>query len=238
MRVLGVIPARYGATRFPGKPLADIGGHTLVQRVWDQARECRSLAQVVVATEDERVAEHVRSIGGEPVLTSPDHLSGTDRLGEVAQRLEFDYYVNIQGDEPLLDPGAVDALVEATLALGAPMSTLVVHLDGEVEDPNVVKVVRGADNYALYFSRSAIPYERNPGAEYLKHIGIYMYSRATLQRICELPATMLERAESLEQLRALANGIHILTVDCAYDSIAVDVPEDVAKVLARIEAAG
>lgn len=238
MQVLGVIPARYGATRFPGKPLADIGGRSLVQHVWERAAQCATLSKVVVATEDERVADHVRGFGGEPVLTSPDHASGTDRLGEVARREQFDYYVNIQGDEPLLAGEAVDALVNATLAASAPMSTLVTPLHEDFDNPNVVKVVRDRDNYALYFSRSRIPYPRNEGGTYLKHIGIYMYSRETLLALCGLAMAMAERSESLEQLRALHHGVRILTVDCDYDSIAVDVPEDVDKVLARMAVAG
>lgn len=237
MQVLGVIPARFGATRFPGKPLADIGGKSLVQHVWERASQCTTLARVVVATEDDRVADHVRGFGGEPVLTSPDHASGTDRLGEVASREQFDYYVNIQGDEPLLASEAVDALVSATLAVKAPMSTLVTPLSEDFDNPNIVKVVRDRDSFALYFSRSRIPYPRNDGGDYLKHIGIYMYSRQTLLDLCRLPMAMSERSESLEQLRALHNGIRILTVDCDYDSIAVDVPEDVAKVLERMAVA-
>jgi 3-deoxy-manno-octulosonate cytidylyltransferase (CMP-KDO synthetase) len=236
VKVLGVIPARFGATRFPGKPLADIGGKSLVQHVWERAARCSTLSGIVVATEDERVAEHVRSFGGEPVITSPDHASGTDRLGEVAGREHFDYYVNIQGDEPLLASEAVDALVSATVAVQAPMSSLVTSLTEDLDNPNIVKVVRDIYDYALYFSRSCIPYPRVHGGSYLKHIGIYMYSRETLVRICQLPMSMTERSESLEQLRALHNGIRILTVDCEYDSIAVDVPEDVDKVLARMAA--
>jgi 3-deoxy-manno-octulosonate cytidylyltransferase (CMP-KDO synthetase) len=234
MQVLGVIPARFGATRFPGKPLADIGGKSLVQHVWDRAALCTTLKRVVVATEDERVAEHVRSFGGEPVMTRSDHVSGTDRLGEVAKREQFDYYVNIQGDEPLLASEAVDALVKATLAARAPMSTLVTPLFSDFDNPNIVKAVRDRDNFALYFSRSQIPFPRNDGGTYLKHIGIYMYSRQTLLDLCRLPMAMTEQSESLEQLRALHNGVRILTVDCEYDSIAVDVPEDVAKVLERM----
>ncbi len=234
MQVLGVIPARFGATRFPGKPLADIGGKSLVRHVWERAAKCATLARLVVATEDERVAEHVRGFGGEPVLTSPDHASGTDRLGEVAGREQFDYYVNIQGDEPLLATEAVDALVSATMEARAAMSTLVTPLHDDFDNPNVVKVVRDFSNCALYFSRSCIPYPRNDGGTYLKHIGIYMYSRQTLLDLCKLQIAMAERSESLEQLRALHNGIRILTVDCDYDSIAVDVPEDVDKVLQRM----
>jgi 3-deoxy-manno-octulosonate cytidylyltransferase (CMP-KDO synthetase) len=240
MQVLGIIPARFGATRFPGKPLADIGGKSLVQHVWERASRCSQLYSLVVATEDQRIVDHVEGFGGRAVMTRDDHLSGTDRLGEVAGQHSFDYYVNIQGDEPLLSSEAVDALVERTVAAAAPMSTLVTALDADspgVDDPNVVKVVRDSLMWALYFSRSRIPYARNAGfAEYIKHIGIYMYSRETLLGICGMAATSAEQSEGLEQLRALQNGIRILTVDCDYDSIAVDVPGDVEKVLSRMAA--
>jgi 3-deoxy-D-manno-octulosonate cytidylyltransferase len=242
MRVMGVIPARYGAQRFPGKPLADIGGKSLVRHVWERAAKCSTLDGLAVATEDQRIVDHVLGFGGVALLTSPDHASGTDRLGEVARATDFDYYVNIQGDEPLLSTSAVDALVLASVAGTVEMSTLVTALDRAdlgLDDPNVVKVVRDSAFNALYFSRSRIPHERNAGkGSYLKHIGIYMYSRGTLLRLCELPPAMPEQAESLEQLRAMVNGVRILTVDCDYDSIAVDVPEDVDKVLARMAAAG
>lgn len=243
MNVLGIIPARYGATRFPGKPLAMIAGKSLVQRVWEQARRCQRLDDLVVATDDERIYEHVAQLGGRPVMTRTDHLSGTDRLGEVASREYADYYVNIQGDEPLLDAVAVDLLIERTLAAQAAMSTLVFPLPTdttatEAANPNVVKAVCDRDGYAMYFSRSPIPYPRNAAAaHYLMHIGIYMYSRETLQRICQLPPVACEQAESLEQLRALYNGIRILCVECGYQPISVDTPEDALLVEQRLASA-
>jgi 3-deoxy-D-manno-octulosonate cytidylyltransferase len=241
MSVLGVIPARYGATRFPGKPLADIAGKTLVQRVWERASQAKLLDALVVATDDERIAEHVRSIGGIPAMTSPEHPSGTDRLGEVAAGLRHDYYVNVQGDEPLVEPSAIDALVEATLARQTAMSTLITPITAamadQVDNPNVVKAIVDGQGYALYFSRSPIPYPRKPEhASYFKHIGIYMYSRETLLALCQAAPVMLEQAESLEQLRAMHNGVRILAVPTTYDPIAVDVPEDVDRVIARLHA--
>lgn len=241
MQVLGVIPARYGATRFPGKPLADIGGKTLVQRVWEQARGAQSLSRLVVATDDQRIADHIAALGGEAVLTSPDHASGTDRLGEVAQQLpDYGYILNIQGDEPLVEPDAIDALVERTLHRQALMSTLITPFPPtvtfeDVREADVVKVVTDAEGYALYFSRAPIPFPRMPEfVEWFKHIGIYMYSRETLLRLGGLERTAMEQAESLEQLRALYYGIRILTVTTDYDPVAVDTPEDVARVLRRL----
>jgi 3-deoxy-manno-octulosonate cytidylyltransferase (CMP-KDO synthetase) len=238
MSVLGVIPARYGATRFPGKPLADIAGKSLVRRVYEQAREASSLDGLLVATDDSRIFEHVKGFGGRAVMTRADHPSGTDRLGEVAQDEAHSYYVNIQGDEPLIDPQALDALVGGTLERGAAMSTLATPLasgSDAVGNPSCVKVVTDLDGYALYFSRSVIPYPRRmERAAYLKHVGVYMYSRETLLRLCHLGPTALELAEGLEQLRALQHGIRVLTVLTDYDPIAVDTPEDVARVVARL----
>jgi 3-deoxy-manno-octulosonate cytidylyltransferase (CMP-KDO synthetase) len=239
--VLGVIPARYGSTRFPGKPLAGIAGMSLVERVWHQCATAKRLDGVVVATEDDRIVEHVEGFGGTALMTSPEHASGTDRLGEVADKLSHDFYVNIQGDEPLLPPTAIDALVEGTLAAGAQMSTLVSPLAadsaGEVGDPNVVKVVCDTARYALYFSRAKIPFDRDgTGRGWLKHIGIYMYSRDTLQQLCSMGRTPLEQRESLEQLRALESGIRIYCVEQEYEAISVDVPEDVKKVERLLDA--
>jgi 3-deoxy-manno-octulosonate cytidylyltransferase (CMP-KDO synthetase) len=242
VKVLGVIPARYGAQRFPGKPLAPIAGKSLVERVWRQVSTCTLLDAFIVATEDQRIVSHVESFGGQAVMTSPDHASGTDRLGEVARGMSYDYYVNIQGDEPLVDPQAVDALIAATTAGDSAMSTLVTTLSHDCDDldnPNVVKVVTNHLGEAMYFSRSVIPHPRNEvGAQYLKHIGIYVYSRETLAQICAWSPTLIERTESLEQLRALYNGVRILTVNCEYDPIAVDVPEDIDRVEARLAALG
>ena len=238
MSVLGVIPARYGATRFPGKPLAEIAGKSLVRRVYEQARQASSLDALLVATDDARVFEHVLAFGGQAVMTQPGHPSGTDRLGEVARLEAHSYYVNIQGDEPLIDPQAIDVLVGRTLEQGAAMSTLATPLGMDADalgNPACVKVVIDLDGYALYFSRAAIPYPHRPeSAAYLKHVGVYMYSRETLLRLCHLAPTSLELAEGLEQLRALQHGIRVLTVLTGYDPIAVDTPEDVARVVARL----
>lgn len=239
-KVLGVIPARYGSTRFPGKPLADIAGKSLIQRVWEQASDCKRLDSVVVATDDKRIFEHVEGFGGSVVMTREDHASGTDRLGEVAQKHPAEYYVNIQGDEPLLTPEAIDELVLKTLLAKAPMSTLVTPLDSTTDaarigDPNVVKAVLDRQGYALYFSRSAIPFNRDAAeVAYYKHIGIYMYSHQTLQNMCAWERTPLEIAESLEQLRALENGVKILCVTSSYDPAGVDTPEDIARVVEKM----
>jgi 3-deoxy-manno-octulosonate cytidylyltransferase (CMP-KDO synthetase) len=241
MQVLGVIPARFASTRFPGKPLALIDGISMVQRVWDQVSRCSSLAGAVVATEDQRIIDHVESFGGRAIMTSPEHASGTDRIGEVAMAYPgMDYLLNIQGDEPLLQPDAIDDLVRETLKVMAPMSTLVhpIGNDPSIEDvtnPNFVKVARALNGNALYFSRSPIPYPRDPSAcSYLKHIGIYMYNRATLETLCSLPRSPLEASESLEQLRAMENGISIFTVETSYDPVSVDVPEDVGRAEQRL----
>lgn len=238
--ILGVIPARYGSTRFPGKPLADIAGQTLIQRVWNQASQAGMLSGCVVATDNQRIYEHVVGFGGQAQMTSSEHASGTDRLGEIAASGSHSYYVNIQGDEPLLSPHAIDDLARQTVDRHAQMSTLVTTLDASCEaraldDPNVVKVVTAADGTALLFSRAHIPYPRNAGhALYRKHIGIYMYSRETLLRLCQLTRCPLEEAESLEQLRALYHGVRILCVETEYDPVSVDTLLDVQRVLERL----
>ncbi len=240
MNVLGVIPARYASTRFPGKALAPIAGRPMIEHVWQRVCQSQRLSRVVVATDDQRIADCVTGFGGEPLLTSPEHPSGTDRLGEVAARLPADYYVNTQGDEPLISPAAIDALVDQVLSEQAAMGTLVRRLslpgdEAVLADPNVVKAVRGDDGYALYFSRAAVPYPRRPEeARHYKHIGIYMYSHAALLRLCAASPTSVERAESLEQLRALELGLRILAVETDYDPIGVDVPEDAAAVETRL----
>jgi 3-deoxy-manno-octulosonate cytidylyltransferase (CMP-KDO synthetase) len=243
MRALGVIPARYHSTRFPGKPLALIGGKAMVQLVYERARAARSLERLLVATDDRRIAEAVESFGGEVVLTSPDHRSGTDRLAEVARRLPADIAVNVQGDEPLLDPADIDLLVgclDSDVTLD--MATLCRPLDDpqEARDPNVVKVVCDTDGGALYFSRSLIPYLA-PGEQggtssgslpgtWLRHVGIYAYRLPFLLEFSSWPRSPLEEREGLEQLRALEAGRSIRVLPARGRYLGVDTPDDVVAV--------
>ena len=239
MKILGIIPARYASTRFPGKPLHPIAGKPLLQHVVERCRLAKALAEVVVATDDQRIADVAKKFC-RVELTSDRHPSGTDRIAEVVNRCECDAAVNIQGDEPLIDPQVIDAVARALA--DAPMSTAAAPIRdvGEYDNPNVVKVVVNASGRALYFSRRTIPFVRDaasrPIAEqlaafpFLKHLGIYGYVRETLLRLVKFPVSPLEAAEKLEQLRALENGIGIAVVKVLYDSVGVDVPEDVARV--------
>jgi 3-deoxy-manno-octulosonate cytidylyltransferase (CMP-KDO synthetase) len=239
VKIIGIIPARYASTRFPGKPLALIAGKPLIQRVVEQCQKAKSLAEVIVATDDTRIWEVAQDFC-RTEMTSPDHPSGTDRLAEVAGRCECDAVVNIQGDEPLIDPAVIDAVAGALA--GNEMSTAATRIQApeEYENPNVVKVVVNAAGQALYFSRRTIPYLRDasdrPAAgqlaafPFLKHIGIYGYRREALLRLVKFPVSPLEQAEKLEQLRALENGMAIAVVRVEYDSVGVDMPEDVKRV--------
>lgn len=245
MRIIGVIPARYASTRFPGKPLAMVAGKPLIQHVVERCQQAARLEEVVVATDDVRIAE-VASRFCTAELTAADHPSGTDRVAEVAGRRDCQGIVNIQGDEPLMDPGVIDA-VAAALA-DAEMSTAATPLRSleEYEDANVVKVVVNAAGRALYFSRRTIPYVRDAASgsvaeqlaafPFLKHLGLYGFRRDALLRLVAWPVSSLERAERLEQLRALENGMGISVVQVAYESIGVDRPEDVRRVEQRLEA--
>ena len=257
LRAVGVIPARYGSSRFPGKVLAPIAGRPMIQHVVERARRAARLDLVLVATDDVRVRDAVEAIGGRAVMTSPDHPSGTDRVAEVARGLACDVLVNIQGDEPTLDPSSIDRAVAPLLDDPAlALATLCAPLcdAAEARDPNTVKVVRDLRGFALYFSRAPIPYHREPeaartggagpappgaapaGARWWKHIGLYAYRREVVLRLAGLPPTALERAERLEQLRALEHGIPILVVETDRDAIGVDVPGDVARVEAMLGA--
>ncbi|MCU0782591.1 MAG: 3-deoxy-manno-octulosonate cytidylyltransferase [Verrucomicrobia bacterium] len=240
MNILGIIPARYASTRFPGKPLALIAGRPLIQRVIEQCRKARSLGEVIVATDDARIADVAKKFC-RVELTRADHPSGSDRIAEVAARYESDAVVNIQGDEPLIDSTVIDAV--AVALKHSEMSTAVTLIKNlaEYDNPNVVKVVVNAAGRALYFSRRTIPYLREAASPesirgqlaafpFLKHLGIYGYRRETLLRLVKFPVSPLEQAEKLEQLRALENGIQIAVVRVEYDSVGVDVPEDVARV--------
>jgi len=239
MKVLGIIPARYASTRFPGKPLALIAGQTLIQRVIEQCRKAKALSDVIVATDDTRIWEAVQNFC-QVEMTRPDHPSGSDRIAEVAARCACDAVVNIQGDEPLIEPTVIDAVARALE--GNEMSTAATPLRGvmEYDNPNVVKVVVNAAGRALYFSRRTIPYVRAAASHsvneqlaafpFLKHLGIYGYRRETLLRLVQFPVSPLENAEQLEQLRALENGIQIAVVKVDYDSVGVDLPADVKRV--------
>lgn len=251
-RVLAVIPARYASTRFPGKPLAPLDGRTMLEVVWQRARTARRLSRLIIATEDDRIVEAATQWGAEVLLTSDRHLSGSDRVAEVTQRVgeEFPIVVNIQGDEPLVTGASLDRLVAALENSPAPMATLAEPLEhaAELFDPQIVKVVTRHDGVALYFSRAPIPYHRagagplladfRPAlacrtgqlAGYLKHQGIYAYRRATLLELCRLPPSALELDEGLEQLRALQAGWDIVVTLSDYRSLAVDTPEDLDRV--------
>jgi 3-deoxy-manno-octulosonate cytidylyltransferase (CMP-KDO synthetase) len=244
-RVLGIIPARYASTRFPGKPLALIAGKPLLQHVIERCREARSLSEVIVATDDKRIEQMARE-HCRVEMTSPHHPSGSDRVAEVADRCPCDSVVNIQGDEPLLDPTVIDAVVGALAS--AEMSTAAAPINNseEYDNPNVVKVVVNLAGQALYFSRRAIPYLRDAASSsvseqlaafpFLKHVGIYGYRREALLRFVKCPVSPLEKAEKLEQLRALENGISIAVVKVSYNTVGVDVPADVARVEALLNA--
>ncbi len=231
---IAVIPARYASTRFPGKPLADIDGHPMIEHVYRRAAASGSVQGVLVATDDERIQRAVEAFGGEARLTRPTHRSGTERLAEIAEHLTCDVVVNVQGDEPLLAPGMIDEvvaplaadpdLVMATLRRPLPSSD-------DLASPHVVKVVVDRNDFALYFSRAPIPYGRDGASRPAsKHIGLYAYRRTFLLTLAGLPPTPLEEAESLEQLRALEHGYRIKAPATVHDSVGVDTPEDLERV--------
>ena len=240
MNVVGIVPARYGSTRFPGKPLARIAGKPLIQHVVERCQKAKALSEVIVATDDTRIWEVAQGFC-RAEMTSPEHPSGSDRIAEVARRCACDAVVNIQGDEPLLDPAVIDAVARALAQ--TEMSTAATRIKDA--NPNVVKVVVNRAGRALYFSRRTIPYLREAASRsageqlaafpFLKHLGIYGYRRQTLLRLVEFPVSPLEAAERLEQLRALENGIAIAVVPVDYDSIGVDVPADVKRVEALLK---
>ena len=234
MKVLCVIPARYASTRLPGKPLKDIAGKPMVCRVYDRAVQAGKVSDTVVATDDERILQAVTEHGGRAVMTRADHPTGTDRLAEVAEAFpDIDLIVNVQGDEPLIEPGLIDELIaafeeDADLQM-ATVKTLMED-EAEIANPNNVKVVTDKQGYALYFSRSVLPYPRNAGCPVYKHIGIYAYKRSFLLNYAKMESTPLERSESLEQLRALENGYRIKVVETKAKFVGVDTAEDLAKV--------
>lgn len=250
LKILGIIPARYASTRFPGKPLVDISGKTMIQRVYEQASKSNLLAKVVVATDDDRIFEHVKSFGGEVVMTSSKHPSGTDRCFEALQivsKLErrkegkefqrYNYVINIQGDEPFIQPKQIDILVQC-LTAKTELATLIKRIEDEATlfNPNTPKVIFNNYHEAIYFTRQTIPYLRGiekdkwlNAHDYFKHIGIYAYRVDILNKITKLPIALLEKVESLEQLRWLANGFKIKVAITPYDSFGIDIPEDLVE---------
>jgi 3-deoxy-manno-octulosonate cytidylyltransferase (CMP-KDO synthetase) len=244
MKILGIIPARYASTRFPGKPLHPIAGKPLIQHVAEQCRRAKSLAEVIVATDDERIASVARQFC-RVEMTRADHPSGSDRIAEVAARCGCDAVVNVQGDEPLMDPAVIDAVAGALADSEMSTAATAIRDVAEYDNANVVKVVVGANGRALYFSRRTIPYLRGAASQptpaqlaafpFLKHLGIYGYRREALLRLVKFPVSPLENAEKLEQLRALEHGINIAVVKVDYESIGVDVPADVARVEAILQ---
>jgi 3-deoxy-manno-octulosonate cytidylyltransferase (CMP-KDO synthetase) len=236
-KIVVVIPARYGSTRLPGKPLVSLAGKPMIQRVYARARLAQRVNRVIVATDDDRIVKAVEEFGGEARVTRHDHRTGTERVAEVAAHETGDIFVNVQGDEPLLDPAAVDTAVSALLeepqAAIATVATPI-RTPGDIMDPNVCKVILDFDENALYFSRAPIPWVRDTGghvqARHMKHLGLYVFRRDALLEYPTLPQGELERIEQLEQLRWLENGWKIRVAEVAHDAISVDVPEDVARV--------
>ncbi|MFQ5901530.1 MAG: 3-deoxy-manno-octulosonate cytidylyltransferase [Thermodesulfobacteriota bacterium] len=230
MKIVTVIPARYSSTRFEGKPLVPINGMPMIQHVYERVRQCPLIEKTIVATDDERIIKTVKDFGGDVVLTSPLHKTGTDRLAEVAGNIEADIIVNVQGDEPLIKSEMLSQGIEPLINNPEiPISTLKVkiHDNREIQDPNIVKVVTDSQGYALYFSRLPIPFLRSSnGCAYFKHIGLYVYRKWFLLKFAALEPTPLEKAERLEQLRALEHGYKIKVVRTEYDTIGVDTPGD------------
>lgn len=244
MKILGIIPARFASTRFPGKPLIDLAGKTMIQRVYEQAKKASSLNEVVVATDDERIFKAVESFGGKAVFTSDKHQSGTDRCAEVAEKLSgFDAVINIQGDEPLINPIQIDLVASCFNDEQTQLATLVkiIKTDEELFNFNTPKVIINKNSEAIYFSRQIIPYLKNiepkdflQNHTFYKHIGIYGYKTDTLQEIAKLPLGNLESVEMLEQLRWIENGYKIKVALTEHETLAIDSPDDVEKVLAAI----
>jgi 3-deoxy-manno-octulosonate cytidylyltransferase (CMP-KDO synthetase) len=231
--IVAIIPARYHSSRLPGKPLADIAGRPMIEHVFSRTASLLGIDNVIVATDDRRIADAIEKIGGTARMTAGDHQTGTDRIAEVARELTCDIVLNVQGDLPLIEPGMIMELIQPLQAdQGLAMSTLCrPAAPDDLPNPNVVKVVRNRTGDALYFSRSPIPYLRqNAGVPVMKHIGLYGYRRDFLMTFAALPQTPLERSESLEQLRALEYGYRIGTVETRYESIEVDTPDDLERV--------
>ena len=235
-KTLAIIPARYSSTRFPGKPLVDIAGKPMIQHVWERVRQTPSIDQILVATDDDRILNTVRNFGGEGVLTSTKHETGTDRIVEVVQEISCGLVLNIQGDEPTVLPADLDRLIKQTKnRKGTKVATLIYNITDKTQlnDPNIVKVTVNVNNIALYFSRSLIPYPRSSQSSICKiwrHLGVYLFQRKFLLEYSQWPRSNLEKSEQLEQLRILENGESILCVEAENETVSVDVPEDLVYV--------
>ena len=242
--VLGIIPARYESTRFPGKPLVDIAGKSMIQRVYEQSKKCIHLTEVIVATDDVRIYDHVLNFGGVAVMTAADHQSGTDRCAEVAlQHPQYNVIINIQGDEPYIDPEQISKLASCFNSPDTQLATLVKKITSEQElfNVNSPKVVLNKLSEAVYFSRSPLPHIRGQEQQnwlnsftYFKHIGIYGYRADVLQQITKLPVSSLEKAESLEQLRWIENGYRLKVAETELETHAIDTPGDLKNLMIRL----
>ena len=244
MKILGIIPARYASTRFPAKPLVDIAGKSMIQRVYEQVKKSSKISNAVVATDHAEIFDHVKKFGGEVCMTKESHVSGTDRCYEALtlQKASYDYVINIQGDEPFIQPDQIN-LLASRLDGKTEIATLVKAIDNPepLFNPNVVKAVVSAKNEALYFSRSTIPHIRNTNESdwlskhtFYKHIGMYAYRTDILEQLTKLPVSSLEKAESLEQLRWLENGFRISVAETKTETIGIDTPEDLKLALKNI----
>ncbi len=228
---LAIIPARFHSTRFPGKPLVPFMGKPLIQHVWERVSQAKKIERVIIATDHQEILRRVMEFGGEGVLTSPFHRSGTERVAEVARKMDYEIVVNVQGDEPMIEPSLIDEIVETLRNNNVPMASVYEIWDSVEEffNPNVVKVVLDKDDFGIYFSRSPIPYSKEIKS-FFRHVGIYGYKKETLLKLVDLPPSSLEVKENLEQLRAVENGIRIKMIRSLKKSMGIDTPEDLRKV--------
>ncbi len=242
MKVIGVIPARYGSTRLKGKVLEDIFDKPLIQHVWERASQAKLLDELIIAVDDERVEAVCKSFGAKTIMTDKECASGTDRIAQGVKDLDFDIVVNIQGDEPLLDASIIDGIVDALKSDDTTqMSTAVVKIDNakDAQDPNIVKAIIDKSGNAIYFSRSPIPFDReNQGVQYFKHLGFYGYRKSFLMGFKDLPESKLEEAEKLEQLRVIEAGYKIKVIETTFDTVAVDTQDDLDRVKEILKTSG
>ena len=236
LQITAIIPARYESSRFPGKPLVEINNQPMIEHVYKRVKKAEVIDQVIVATDDRRIVEAVKNFGGKVEMTAKDHKSGTDRIAEVAKDLTTDIIVNVQGDEPLIKPVMIDQIVNPFAdneeLIMTTLKKKIADLN-EINNPNVVKVVTDINDFALYFTRATVPYQRddkNGHVDYYKHIGVYAFRRDFLLKYSEMNPSKLEQIESLEQLRALENGYDIKVIETAFDTVGVDTPEDLGYV--------